>query len=75
MYIGGTHPAAAGAAYMTAVEGFAGVRLQDGQLVCEPHLPASIKAMQFHVFYQGKEYEVNIEGTRASVEKISEFAQ
>ncbi len=70
VYIGGTHPAAAGAAYMTAVEGFAGVRLQDGELVCEPHLPSSIKAMQFHVFYQGNEYEINIEGKEKNVKLL-----
>lgn len=67
VYIGGTHPAAAGAAYMTAVEGFAGVCVENGQLVCHPHLPQSIKAMHFHVFYRGTEYEVNINGTEGTV--------
>ena len=66
-YIGGTHPAAAGAAYMTAVEGFAGVCVENGQLVCHPHLPQSIKAMHFHVFYRGTEYEVNINGTNGMI--------
>ena len=67
VYIGGTHPAAAGAAYMTAVEGFAGVCVENGQLVCHPHLPQSIKAMHFHVFYRGTEYEVNINGTNGMI--------
>lgn len=67
VYIGGTHPAAAGAAYMTAVEGFAGLCVENGQLVCHPHLPQSIKAMHFHVFYRGTEYEVNINGTNGTV--------
>ena len=70
VYIGGTHPAAAGAAYMTAVEGFAGIRLEKGELVCDPHLPASIQGMQFHVFYKGKEYEVHIDGDKGSVKEI-----
>ena len=67
VYIGGTHPAAAGAAYMTAVEGFAGVCVENGQLVCHPHLPQSIKAMHFHVFYRGTEYEGNINGTNGMI--------
>ena len=67
VYIGGTHPAAAGAAYMTAVEGFAGLCVENGQLACHPHLPQSITAMHFHVCYKGIEYEVNIEGKDGTI--------
>ena len=70
VYIGGTHPAAAGAAYMTVVEGFAGICVENGQLTCHPHLPQSIKAMNFHVFYQGIEYAVDIEGTDGTITAI-----
>ena len=67
VYIGGTHPAAAGAAYMTAVEGFAGVCVENGKLICHPHLPQSFKGMVFHVFYQGQEYEVRVKGDVGTV--------
>lgn len=67
VYIGGTHPAAAGAAYMTAVEGFGGIRLENGKLICKPSLPATIEGMQFHVYYLGQEYEVNIQGDEGTV--------
>ncbi|MCR5753868.1 MAG: glycoside hydrolase family 65 protein [Acetatifactor sp.] len=67
IYIGGTHPAAAGAAYMTAIRGFGGITIENGKLVCRPSLPKSIQGMQFHVFYGGQEYEVNIEGNESSV--------
>lgn len=67
VYIGGTHPAAAGAAYMTAVEGFAGVCVENGKLICHPHLPQSFKGMVFHVFYQGQEYEVRVKGDMGTV--------
>ena len=70
VYIGGTHPAAAGAAYMTAVEGFGGISLEDGNLVCNPSLPDGITGMQFHVYYQGQEYEVKIEGANGTVTAI-----
>lgn len=67
VYIGGTHPAAAGAAYMTAVEGFGGIRLENGKLVCKPSLPREIQGMQFRIFHRGQEYEVKIEGTKGTV--------
>ena len=70
VYIGGTHPAAAGAAYMTAVEGFGGISLQDGKLVCNPSLPDGITGMRFHVYYQGQEYEVKIDGKNGTVKAL-----
>lgn len=73
VYIGGTHPAAAGAAYMTAVEGFAGICIENGKLTCHPQLPQSIKAMTFHVCYQGTEYEVHIEGNEGKITEIYSF--
>lgn len=74
VYIGGTHPAAAGAAYMTAVEGFAGVCVENGRLVCHPHLPKSMKAMRFRVIYQGMEYEVNIKANEGTVTEIGAYS-
>lgn len=70
VYIGGTHPAAAGAAYMTAVEGFAGVELENGRLVCHPHLPESITEMQFCVNYLGTEYRVHVTKENATITEI-----
>lgn len=70
VYIGGTHPAAAGAAYMTAVEGFGGICLENGKLVCKPSLPSTIQGMQFHIYYMGQEYEVKIEGKEGWVTAI-----
>lgn len=70
VYIGGTHPAAAGAAYMTAVEGFGGIRLENGKPVCKPSLPRTMQGMQFHIFHMGQEYEVKIEGNEGWVTAI-----
>ena len=44
IYIGGTHPASAGGAWIAAVKGFAGINEEHGQLVCRPNLPENIKA-------------------------------
>lgn len=70
VYIGGTHPAAAGAAYMTAVEGFAGLEIENGRLVCHSHLPESITEMQFCVTYLGTEYKVHVTKEDATIVTI-----
>lgn len=70
VYIGGTHPAAAGAAYMTAIEGFGGIAIKDGKLVCNPSLPKSFKAMKFNIFFNGKEYRVSIKNNEAVISSL-----
>lgn len=70
VYIGGTHPAAAGAAYMTAIEGFGGISLQDGKLVCNPSLPSHFEEMRFMICHKGKEYEVNIKDGKGTITEI-----
>jgi kojibiose phosphorylase/nigerose phosphorylase len=70
VYIGGTHPAAAGAAYMTAVRGFAGLCIEEGKLCCHPHLPAGITGMRFKVFYQGDAYLVRIQDGQGNITKV-----
>lgn len=47
VYIGGTHPAANGGAYLTAVCGFAGVDFRDGKITITPCLPKNISAVKF----------------------------
>jgi kojibiose phosphorylase/nigerose phosphorylase len=54
IYIGGTHPAAAGGAYMIAVQGFAGLRCKGDELVLNPSLPESIESLEFPFIYRGK---------------------
>lgn len=47
IYIGGTHPASSGGAYLTAIYGFAGLRHQNGSLKCKSQLPESITELKF----------------------------
>lgn len=65
VYIGGTHPAAAGGAYMTAAEGFAGMSVKNGEITVNPHLPATFGKMSFRMHCRGKEYQITVkkEGT------------
>ena len=60
IYIGGTHPAAAGGAYMIATQGFAGIRLQGGELKLKPCLPEQIKSIDFPLFFKGEKLHIEV---------------
>ena len=55
---------------MTAVEGFAGLEIENGRLVCHSHLPESITEMQFCVTYLGTEYKVHVTKEDATIVTI-----
>lgn len=67
IYIGGTHPASSGGAYMLMVLGFAGVRFEGGKITVKPNLPPPIKGLKFTVNYLGKLYQIEIKGSTGSV--------
>ena len=54
IYIGGTHPASNGGAWMIAALGFAGLRLRQGSLELRPRLPEQIRKLRFPVTADGK---------------------
>lgn len=61
IYIGGTHPASSGGAYMTAIEGFAGIHVDNqGRLKAEPCLPSNWRRMTFPILFREKLYQVDI---------------
>ena len=70
VYIGGSHPAASGGAYMNALHGFAGVNFRDGELRVEPNLPSHWKKMKLTVGCRSEVYRIEIEGKEAKVTKI-----
>ncbi len=53
LYIGGTHPAANGGAWMVAAQGFAGIQFRPGCLVIEPHLPENWKSLSLRIEFRG----------------------
>lgn len=59
-FMGGSHPAANGGAWMTAVLGFGGVQADERQLTINPRLPAQWRAMEFGVEYRGNRFRVRI---------------
>jgi kojibiose phosphorylase len=66
IFMGGSHPAANGGAWMTAVFGFGGVRTGDKQVVINPRLYRRWKGLRFKLAYKGDRFEVKI--TRNFVE-------
>ena len=60
IYIGGTHPAANGGAWMIAVLGFAGLSVQNGELKLNPRLPKQITSLRFPVTLLGKRVLVTV---------------
>ena len=67
IYIGGTHPASAGGAWIAAVNGFAGIKERDGELVCEPSLPDGWKGMSFKLMFRNRLYMIEIKDGTGTV--------
>lgn len=60
LYIGGTHPASNGGAWMVAILGFAGVQTSHKQISINPRLPQEWTLMQFNLLHQNQRFEVKI---------------
>ena len=66
-YIGGTHPAANGGAWNTAIFGFAGVSFTDDTLDISPRMPKNWKSLSFNLNWKGERLSVKIEGDSVSI--------
>lgn len=70
IYIGGSHPAAAGGAYMTAIYGFAGLELNDEhQMAFNSHLPDNIEGLSFSIRIKQDIYRVEINRQQVTIKK------
>jgi trehalose/maltose hydrolase-like predicted phosphorylase len=58
VYIGGTHPAASGGAWLAAIRGFCGLSIEGGRLVARPRLPALWKSVAFSAWVGGRAYSI-----------------
>ncbi len=58
VYIGGTHPASNGGAWMIAALGFAGLRLHRGRVELRPRLPEQIRRLRFRLTVDGIPKEI-----------------
>lgn len=60
VYIGGTHPAAAGGAYMVLLWGFLGITFENGKPVAHPMFPKGWKRVKLPIFYRGKQHVLDV---------------
>lgn len=60
VFMGGSHPAANGGAWMTAVFGFGGVSAQADHVTVQPRLPPSWKSLSFKLAYKGDRFDIRI---------------
>ena len=70
LYIGGTHPAANGGAWLSAVFGFAGLSFSDEGIQVNPNLPSKWTGMSFSILWRGERYAVDIKGDESTVHRI-----
>jgi len=71
LYIGGTHPAANGGAWMAAIFGLCGFHCSEDTLHIEPHLPESWRQVEFPVKFKGQSLHLMIthENIRLTLDK------
>jgi len=60
IFMGGSHPAANGGAWMTAVFGFGGVQSTAKNVVINPRLYKKWNSLQFNMIYKGDSFKVTI---------------
>ncbi len=72
VFMGGSHPAANGGAWMTAVLGFGGVQADEKRITVNPRLCRKWKRLQFHLAYKGDDFQMSI--TKSSVSVASSKA-
>lgn len=60
LYIGGTHPAANGGAWMAAVCGFGGLSFDGVKVGIKPKLPEQWRSLNFHLTAQGQVFQVSV---------------
>ena len=60
IYIGGTHPASNGGAWMIAALGFAGLRMKNGKPELHPNLPKQLERLRFPIIAGGERLMVEV---------------
>ena len=60
IFMGGSHPAANGGAWMTAVFGFGGVKAGEEHVAISPQLYKKWRNLQFNIIYKGDRFNIKI---------------
>ena len=72
LYIGGTHPAANGGAWNTAIFGFAGVSFTDDALDISPRLPENWESLSFKLNWKGEKLSIKITANGVEIKGITD---
>jgi len=72
LYIGGTHPAANGGAWNTAIFGFAGVSFTDDALDISPRLPKNWKGLSFKLNWKDDKLDIKITANGVQIKGITD---
>jgi nigerose phosphorylase len=70
LYIGGTHPAANGGAWMSAVFGLCGIRCADDTLTIQPHLPSHWKKVTLALVFHGQKLKISLSPSAITVQAV-----
>jgi len=68
VYIGGTHPAGNGGAWLTAIRGFCGFFVGNGKIKIVPRLPEHWKKVSFSVILRGVKYKITVTKDNFTIE-------
>lgn len=68
IFMGGSHPAANGGSWMTAVFGFGGVQADARRVTITPRLCRPWRSLQFNLAYRGDQFRVTITRKTVTVE-------
>lgn len=66
----GLHMAACGGVWNMIVQGFGGMRIDNGRLKIEPHLPDAWKSLKYQIQWQGNTVKVSVDNENLVVETI-----
>ncbi|UCH15251.1 MAG: glycoside hydrolase family 65 protein [Bacteroidales bacterium] len=67
IFMGGSHPAANGGAWMTAVFGFAGLSADAEKVTINPNMYKKWKSLTFNLIYKGDSYSLTVTGKNVVV--------
>lgn len=70
VYIGGTHPAAAGGAWKVLAQGFGGLEVENGVPVVKPCLPEGWKKVGLKCCVHGKWYRLELTQEKGKIEEL-----
>ncbi|OME70428.1 family 65 glycosyl hydrolase [Paenibacillus odorifer] len=74
LYIGGTHPAANGGAWMAAVLGFAGLDYDGGTVHIKPSLPKHWQSVELPVTLRGNTFKLRISKDEVTVITAADYS-